>query len=301
MQTTNSATIKEVGIDYITATTVARHTATSLDSFGRFVVDEQIAKGERDRAFTFSGYVGRSAGAATYGRRADGGIVRFSGNTAAEYWEHVVSLATNVSRFDLQVTLSPSDGPTQRLRRHFEQVKKKATHRGKPATYKLWVGPGGPESLLLGSRASERYGRIYDKWLESKLAEYQGFLRYELELKGGMALKMAKQLESSKRQRSDVCAEISRFLTNRSIVVPELPGVSSSLVQELDVLSDGEIGKARHTTRLRWLRHSVAPCIKELIDAGMMDQVLVALNMDQLVEISPRTPSTTWSNREWSN
>jgi hypothetical protein len=290
------SSVKEVGIDYITATTMARYSDSGLDSFGRFIVDEQIHAGERERPFRFSGYVGRSAGSATYGRRPDGGLVRLSGATAGEHWEQCVALASNVSRLDLQATIRPDDGPTERLRKHYSQVRRQPKQRGRPSSFKLWVGPGGPESLMLGARASDRYGRIYDKGLESRVAEYEGMLRYELELKGGLSFRMACELASSPSQRSLVVQELLRFFKVRAMRVPELESQANYLRGDMPSSLVVSASVDRRATRLRWLRNSVEPCVRELVAAGMLDQVLTALNLDQLVELSEKVPDVVWSN-----
>jgi hypothetical protein len=36
--------------------------------------------------------------------------------------------------------------------------------------------------------------------------------------------------------------------------------------------------------------------VRELVAAGMLDQVLTALNLDQLVELSEKVPDVVWSN-----
>src|SRR5829696_6782177 len=114
--------VLDSGIDYITATARGRNTESSLSAFGRFIVNEQIQRGEKVRNFYFSGYRGSVAGSASYGVRHDGSVIRLSSGVAKEYWAQVYHLCTNVSRLDLQVTVRPAEGPIERLTQHHAEM-----------------------------------------------------------------------------------------------------------------------------------------------------------------------------------
>jgi hypothetical protein len=290
-------TFYEIGIDYITATTMVRYSPTSLDSFGRHLVDEQVKQGEKLRDFRSHGYYGRAAGQVSYGRRSDGAVVRLSGKCAFENWEQCVSLATNVSRLDVQATVTPDGGPTLRLERHHAEALNSPRGRGKQAQLKYWGGPTGIESLALGSRQSDRYLRIYNKGIQSGLVQYDGTLRYEIEFKNKLAWEKAQLLDSSDQQHRYIVAWIYEMACVRGI---RLAGATwrTSLA---DRLRTGECPnlphhRSRNDKRIWWLANSVKPSVVELVHAGRLDETLEALGLSDLViirqqELDQRKPN----------
>ena len=215
METSDLCPVLEVGIDYFTVTGSRGGTGGSLRAFGSHVVEELVHHGAKKTTYRSKGYNGATAEGAAYGSRYDGSILRLSGPTANEYWEQAFTLSENVTRMDLQVTVKPSIGAAGMLRRHWASLKKRGRSLGRQPQYKMVIGNDGPQTLMLGARSSDRYGRIYDKWLECGLPEYRGALRYELELKKDAAAKMAALLDCSVHQRPQIDAAVSEFVDIR--------------------------------------------------------------------------------------
>lgn len=292
MLRTQTEEIYDVGIDYITATTTAKQSDTSLDSFGRYLVDEETKSGAKARPWKWSGYYGRTSGAATYGRRPDTAIVRLSGHTAKENWEQVVHLSTNVSRLDLQVTVWSNRQPSERLKRHVTELKRVAHGGGRPPNFKFICAPSGVETIMVGSRASDIYLRAYDKAAESGLPEWLGCVRYEAELKRFIAKARAEQLSMCEFPERAIAATVDKMFRARKfrndwapqtavIIADDLPGYSRSLL-------------ANHSAAGRstmWLRNCVKPTVDRLVQAGKLDDVLQALGLTEHVFIRTGPPN----------
>ena len=300
MNETDKDTIVSCGVDYITATCVGPSRESSLASFGRYLVGCQEASGEQWRDFRFSGYRGAMAGGASFGVRYDSQIVRLSSGVAQEHWAQAFNLSSNVTRLDIQFTTRPGVGPTRRLLDHHRQVRRRKRLHGRPPRFKFWYGPTGPEAATFGSRKSDKFGRSYDKGLESGLPEWLGTLRYECELKGDVAISTAELLDQTESESDLIIPEVLTFFSKSGcrfsaafsrLFEPAKSATDSGMLYEpvesnlhnsgacrsIDqVLSLGE-GRARR--QALWLNNAVRPSVQRLMDQGRSDVVLSALGL----------------------
>ena len=320
MKSLNPDVIFEGGCDYITCVQKGRATDSSLAAFGKFMVQQSKDAGEEWRTFRFSGYTGEHCGSASFGYRHDSQIVRISSHLAREHWNQAFALSTNVTRFDMQVTVLPEHGPTRRLLDHHKQLRRRRRGVGRPPRFKVWYGEDGPEAAVVGRRSSDVFGRIYDKGLESQLEEYSGSLRYEIEFKRKLAVRHANILDLATNQVAASAHIISAFLAQRSLRSPGfvLPvyqnhtdsdrkpesasGTENPLVS-FGVLEPAEkllIGQGRMRRRVTWLHNAVRPTIETLLDQGKEELVLQALGLTVQNGTIARSNSDTWSKfRKW--
>lgn len=299
MELRNTTEFLEVGCDYITATTTAPRSASSLDAFGGWVVEEEGARGEKVRPWRFSQYHGLTTGSASFGRRPDGGIIRFSSRVADEYWQQAKSLATNVSRLDVQATVVGPRNPTETLNTHLKEVRYASRSRGKKVVFKYHGGPNGLESMDVGSRTSDRYLRIYDKHVQSGLDHYKGAVRYEIEFKNRLAWEQATFLEGVEAYEAWIRKWIFELATVRSL----------QLVRErwLSPLADGSLtGNSsrspprlgRLDKKLSWARFCLRGMVQEFKAVGRLGELLEALGVDQDVVL---VQHELWTSRSVHN
>src|SRR4030042_2129447 len=149
----------------------------------------------------YSGY--RIAGMA-WGMRHDGCIMMLSGQDAAINWLPALSLAQNVTRLDLAVTVALADPITDVAKRAYAWV---LTHPhncpSKKRKYSYVENSAGGQTVYIGSRVSDQFGRLYDKGCESAkdACAPPGLLwRYEVEFKAYRAKKLAYQMGITARQ-----------------------------------------------------------------------------------------------------
>lgn len=304
------------GVDYITATYVGPHGESSLASFGRFLVREQEASDEKWREFRFSGYRGETCGSAAFGVRHDSQIVRLSSTVAAEHWAQAFNLCSNVTRFDVQVTVLPGVDVTRRLLDHHKQVRRRARKQGRPPKFKFWYGPSGPEAATYGSRQSDIFGRSYNKGIESGLPEWDGTLRYECELKRERAKATATQLDQSESESSVIIPQVFTFFTKSGCRLETAwsplnarPSGSSGLTlphEAAELPNDspaGEVpdsmlslGQGRARKRALWLTNAVRPSVQALMASGRPDVVLQTLGLSVENNRLVIDADSVWSN-----
>jgi len=302
MSGVTTAVITEVGVDYITATSHQRDSASPFRSFAKWLVSQEVQAGCKDSDWRASGYRGRHAGSVAFGVSQQGSIVRASSDCAREHWQQLLCLADNVTRLDLQVTVRPVAGSTATLSRHHKELLKAPRSRGKPAGFKMWYGPSGPEAATVGKRISDRYGRIYDKWLESQLEEYLGCLRYELELHRHVALATAQHLDSQEFDQDAILHQVSTFFRGRGLrigfdcQVPRDMTDGERLNHSRSLIRSSGRSIPEVTSALRWIHNSVAPSVRRLIESGHREQVLRALGLTEVPATLAGASSSTWSN-----
>jgi DNA relaxase NicK len=128
----------------------------------------------------------------------------------------------------------------------------------------------------LGSRSSEKFGRIYDKGAESSLDVMQGCVRYELELKGDTAFAQIKQLATSRVVQDAIAGKVQKFIRDRL-------GVSSFARVNVETL----VCPPRACDQLRsleWIQVSVSPTIKRLIESGHAVALFDCLHVEKLLQ-----------------
>lgn len=282
----NSTEFKEIGVDYITATAAGPRRERTLEEFGSWIVEEEVSKGEVCKPWRFSAYRGLSVPSAAYGRREDGGILRLSKHCAAEHWQQATSLATNVSRLDVQCTVVGPLGPTEQLRRHLKEAKGATRGKGKELQLKYFGGRHGIESLALGSRSSDRYLRVYDKFAESELEAYRNCLRYEVEFKNGLAWDRANLLDSSALYQRYIIAWVFELAHVRALRLDRATWLSSMTDSSLTGISRRPLADSgRLQNKLSWARFGVRPMVQEFIKAGRLHEIIDALGLTDHVDL----------------
>lgn len=279
-------------------------------------MEREVERGEEVRPFRFSGYNGYYAGSVSFGRRYDGDILRLSSAAAKEHWAQSVLFSTNVSRLDVQVTVRPPEGTQRRLLKHHQQIRRLQRKRGRPATFKFWYGPSGPEAAMLGSRQSDFFGRIYDKGIESRLPEYEGTLRYEVELKRSPAKALSAQLDQTEFSEAIIASVVHKFVSVRgcrlstwsNIEGATLDAGSSLNIRDRDInvcsqespfasrKSVRDLGEGRARRRALWLYNCVRPSVKEFVERGETEMVLGALGLTNVTQ-----PSSVLSDESWAD
>ena len=261
---------KYTGVDY------CRYTDPSHDIFAEWDaalsmerVREEHA-GRRTRTSSLLGYFGTKGEHYFIGKGEQGSMVQASGALAWSLWRTLGARANHCTRMDLQVTW-PIDGEAGTYVRDQYEVAQMAPHReGRPHALQLTDTPEGAKMLTIGSRSSELYGRIYDKGRESKLPEYQNWVRWEVEVKGDQANDLDKWLRRDKMEIPHTRAIVCDYFTKRG-VAPFWETYEAMFVEP-------PVKRARtDDTKIAWLASQVGPTIKTLREHGKLPQAIRAL------------------------
>jgi len=218
-----------------------------------------------------AGYDGLKSGGCQVGERGDSTIVRMSSGVAWENWLKVYQAADNFSRVDLQVTAKMDQEPKQVIAAAYRHsLAFSRAHGGNP-TVSVLKCSNGTATMYLGRRQSERFARVYDKGAESSHDDYQGCVRWEVELKGALCLPALRAIAASRRPMFTMASIVVTHFRERGCSLPESWATDRALSAPR---------KRTDTERqLSWLESQVRPTVEHLISQGRIDQVFRALGL----------------------
>ena len=159
--TVASVEVLDCGVDYITATATRKPFIKDLYDVGYALLDSEALAGNSVRAWRGLGYAGKSSGSVSVGIGEQGAIVRLSSGVARDNWSEPFLCSTNISRLDVQVTVRSGVEASEVLRKHWKSIGRHRSKMARPVKAKMITTHLGAETIMLGSRASDRYGRIY--------------------------------------------------------------------------------------------------------------------------------------------
>lgn len=261
-----------VSIDWLTATCTDERLRYYLRDQGHDALAKSKSDGNEVSRWEWHGYRGVSSRFVSVGERDDSAICRLEGYLAAEYWPYVAGVATNVSRIDLQVTaVANPPVPNLAVEGYRRATKTSGMGAGRNARPTLTVSPTG-QTLYVGSRASERFGRLYDKHAQSPALYPAGAWRWEAEYKGKSAWAMARHLMAFGLPESQIPALVHSYFSRH--------GHSPPWPERFDPRAFMSVKEASSIERtLKWLREGVAP---RLVELGMVlsgGEILAALGL----------------------
>lgn len=225
--------------------------------------------------WAWQGYRGASGTGAAYGTRWDGHIFQASGYAAHDArglglpWD-------NVPRVDVAVTVWYEQDECASIAHHATISRRFSKSRG-VSGWKVTHIDGGDDgtTTYIGSRESDIYIRIYDKWRESERDEgYERAIRYEVEYKGDAAKEVWAASHRTTPGREYLAALVSDCLGRRGVHIPRL--VQGALVASPVVRPP----KTNTERRLAWMRNQVAPSVAKLLTDGVnRDTILAELGL----------------------
>ena len=268
-------------VDWLTCTTKSPEARIKLyELCAEFRKD--LSPNGKITPWRFRGYQGLQCESVRWGTRADSDIAVLSGYDAEVAWRRLLPVAENVSRVDLAVTMKVGKKIENLVDVYYEWVKQNLGAWEARKLTRMENNWGG-QTLYVASRASDQFGRIYDKGAQDKkLKVPPGYLwRYEVEFKDDRAPKIAEQLQLWSLVPWDIGRSIQQtvYLWFDSRNVPPL-------FERTKVLPLGSTVSARVTTddkALAWLHAQVAPTVARLMDKGKTDQTLQALGVQHWI------------------
>ena len=176
--------INGAGVDWITCS------STSPDSIRRYNREfgHLVADDHRDHYDVlpggFHGYYGWRTRHAKLLRKEERTLFMVSGR-AAQHASLLARSGDNCSRIDVQITLRlASCSVADYILAQHSNVREHRVLRGHKQRTELKIIDGESQTLYVGSRTSDVFIRIYDKYLESKDEAYKDCVRLEIEYKG---------------------------------------------------------------------------------------------------------------------
>jgi DNA relaxase NicK len=136
------------------------------------------------------------------------------------------------------------------------------------------------QTVYLGSRTSERYGRVYDKLAESRDEHYRHCWRWEVEVKGEPAGNLADRLVDAPDAAGQMLALLSDYFSTAGVAPP-------LIVPRLGERWQIATRSTDDARRLRWLAEQVRPVLDGLTARGWGTDARSALGLPPEGEPAP--------------
>ena len=269
----NLLEVVDFGVDWFTCTGNTRTSKQRLFNLGHRLIKKEAGYGNVKHNWGFEGYEGFKSGGVAVGTRDAGSIVVCTGREARDYWRDAYDACDNVSRIDIQYTTRSDRTPAYTINRSRREALRHANTLRRPPKVSLWSEHRGSNTLYLGKRVSENFGRIYDKATESQQPVFEGCVRFEREVKGNLALQLSKYLYPKRTHRERLLAEVQGFMQRRG--VPYL-GTADKLK-----LLNSPRRKTDVTRKREWLTNQVRPTVELLSEYYSIEDIANWLGLSQ--------------------
>lgn len=271
------------GPDWITATAKCGGPSLAFEHLADEVLDNERADGRDVTVGSRLGYDGRSAEGFFHGRRPDGSVIIASGHRSCPLAPRIAQVASNVSRLDLQVTLW-----TQGEQPHlgiwcYESLKRKRQANGRPGQLTIIKGWPTGETFYLNKRASDAFGRCYDKATESKLGPERTVWRFECEFKRKLAHAYAQRVVSAESVSAFTNDAVRSWWAKKGLEIPATARSGRDLV-ELAITSP-------RRDFLMYVEKNLSKSIRDAVVSHGLVRVLEALGLSSQVQPIPERKS----------
>lgn len=263
----------EPTIDWLTCTFQRSVSRETISTLAHAHLDDELALGNPVRLWSSYGYEGWSSGGVRWGRRDRDDLIQLSGEMAHKTWKFYAPLATSITRVDLAVTVKFVDHQINLITNQWEAIKALAGDLAIMRNYTIISPLFGGDTLYVGKRASQQYGRLYDKGLESGLHEFQNTHRWEVEYKKPLAFPVVAELLSSPEWQNVILTRVQQWFDNRLV---QTPWTSHARISAIAILRK----RTGDQKALDWLGKQIAPTVARLVTRGKKQEVLDALNLD---------------------
>jgi len=274
-----------LGVDWITVSQHSGWPGPAFTEIGGPILAEEQSLGNRLKPWSSCGYEGYHCGQCDLGTRADGQLIRLSGERAFNDWRRVLKHASGCSRLDLQATIHVGTSVASEVMRVYRQARSYRPKIGKPAIISLLTSTDGSRTVYLGKRSSAQMGRVYDKFLESGNPAYQDCIRFEVEFKKRRARGIAFYLFSCPDERGAMAAELSGFFSERGVSSRLFRSFGQLLLLRLRI--DSSPFATDDSRSLRWLESSVRKTVEHLVGSGLVKETLDALGLSDYAVPGP--------------
>jgi len=273
--TTYSFTPFHWGVDWLTVTAPADDEGLPFARECEHLRDEERVAGGDVQPATLRDYVGHRGRGFFVGTRRDDRICILSGGLTPARFLTIAQTATNCSRLDLQVSVWTNGEQPEFAREQYQRLKALPPSRGRPRSLTLIQSHPQGETLNVGKRVSDNYGRVYDWSSAHKAGEPRTVWRFEVEYKRHEARRQLAQLVASPNHRERINHQVHSWFSKRQLI-PPWPADDTHH-------SDGTPLLEPERDTLAWLRSSVSKTVRNMIDRHGIEAVLLALGLSDKV------------------
>jgi Replication initiation factor len=251
------AKLVDAGIDYIRVTSEVFTRQQQMFLFYHTIAMRDMVLGYEQKPGGAFGFVGKKTRHALWGVKKTWAMVQASGS-AAKTALRIALPGTQSSRLDVQATFRIDQGTVgMAIRNAYEAACAHVRPKARPLKVVLIEERHAAQTCYIGSRASDIFIRIYDKYEESGKEEFKDCIRFEVELKGRASKAVWKKLVYDGWGVGDLLSLLFELLQERGVDVP---------CKDFDA-HDIIVLKREKTTlesTLAWLSTQVSPTVRKL-------------------------------------
>jgi hypothetical protein len=284
-----SHTCIDAGVDWLTATCkLGTSTRNQFEQLGEAIIEGEREAGVEIKPASLRDYRGFRVDGVFSGRRSEDSILVVSGSHAPAHWASIARLASNVSRLDIQATVWTHGEQPPLSRWYYARAIRQPNKRGRPRSYSLVRTHPAGDTLYVGKRQSDYYGRVYDYATAHKKGPPRTLWRYEVELKRQVASAYSRTLLSSDTPRISAEQLVHRWYYGRGLVptwaLQESPHSEEVLIERSD----------RDT--LRWFETALSKTVASAVSRHGLQPVLDALGLSGLVMVKSRKGGAAYAS-----
>lgn len=261
--TVNTNSIIEIqgAIDWVTLTGTNFNAWEKVQDMALSIHGELENQGFKEYYQTRHGFRMKSITGIQFGKGYNGWMVVLTGGIAAKFWMPFAAYATNITRIDLQATIWYNSDCEEFIWGLWEKALADLPKRERDKMTLIDGGKRG-DTLYFGSRASQQFGRVYDKQRQSgNDPNWQNAIRYEVEYKKPLSGEVMRWMLDKDPTQEEIVARVFDWFTARGIHVPEISTVPISAIQSPRKETPIE-------NKLAWLRKTVRPVYRQLVMLG---------------------------------
>lgn len=252
-----NAKLIDAGIDYLRVTSQAPSRQEQMFYYYQRIAMRDEKLGYEQKTGGAFGFIGKKVRHALWGVKGDWAMVQASGYEAKGGLE-LAKYETQCTRIDIQATYR-LDGMDvgEELDRMYEAACKQPHTNCRPPTVKKIESRHKVETVYIGSRASDIYIRLYDKYEESGKEEYKSCLRFEVEIKGRAAKALWRKMVEEQASVGYLLSLLFTLCAERGVLMysDDFPQYGTTL--EMKQVSSEE-------NKIAWLARQVAPTVSKL-------------------------------------
>jgi len=275
-----SITRLTAGVDWLTVTVKDWDKRDRMKGEIDRIFERERGRGLAGSRWSFKGYAGLRMNGTRWGTRFDSDICMLSGSDACINWPAFLAMSGNVTRLDLAVTVELCQPIANLAKICYDYIleERRAALSSNWRQYTYYENTNGGQTLYVGSRASDQYGRLYDKAAEQEMSDHIAKLwRYEIEFKTPRSQTVADGLWQRSKAGGGVAGSIARtvelWFEGRDIPVI-FENAGDALATEVTATVQS------NDTTLNWLSTQVRPALQRLRSQGLIVEALTALGIE---------------------
>lgn len=265
-------------VDWLSGTVKEEGRRDDVATIAHNYLNAQLALGYEASVWKSFHYEGWRINGASWGRRTDDDIVTFTGDTAIGNWKPLSKLLETCSRLDLAVTVWQANHDIARASREYQAIQQLAQVEAITRKYTFITNLLGGDTLYVGSRNSQYFGRLYDKGLQSQELHYANSWRWEVELHKPAALMMLRRMSDCDQLEDFIITQVKTWFEDRYVKCPFEPNAPQTTV---------DVPRRKKTSdeqSLEWLDTGVKKTVQKLAKKGKVREVLKALGLEEYAD-----------------